>query len=258
MADLGLLNFGIGGSIDSSYTQAIEQAKKQAQGLQDVLSNGKGIQVNVNTEAFNTASTAAKQMGETIVGSNAKSAESVRNLERALKQMQDLYDKLPNKQSTSGNSLLTNIEKIKAELASIPKQGGKVIDLGGEDSIKRMESELSKMTSQYEKLSDVERESGKGIELAGNIRNARQELMLLKEDISNIKFTGADDSIRSMKAELKELQVQYERLSEAERNSGTGQNLLSSIKQQESAIQNMTRSLNEIIVTGKQIGRAHV
>ena len=59
MADLGLLNFGIGGSIDSSYTQAIEQAKKQAQGLQDVLTS-KIQNIKITMDTTNVRSEAEK------------------------------------------------------------------------------------------------------------------------------------------------------------------------------------------------------
>ena len=122
MADLGLLNFGIGGSIDSSYTQAIEQAKKQAQGLQDVLTS-KTQNIKITMDTTNVRSEAEKvsesirtiQMPKINTSGMSSSIESLRMDIKRLTTQYELLSKAE-RESEGGIKLSSNIQNLKTQL----------------------------------------------------------------------------------------------------------------------------------------------
>ena len=122
MADLGLLNFGIGGSIDSSYTQAIEQAKKQAQGLQDVLTS-KTQNIKITMDTKNVRSEAEKvsesirtiQMPKINTSGMSSSIESLRMDIKRLTIQYELLSKAE-RESEGGIKLSSNIQNLKTQL----------------------------------------------------------------------------------------------------------------------------------------------
>ena len=247
--ELGILNYSISGD-NTKLLEALEEAKRKATELQKSLVIGStGSSGNLNGElqgATNSAKNLAESInnvGRTTTKSFSNSSSEVRNLQRAIKEMETLYDNLPNKEGKVGTQLTEKIEKLKQEISSLSG-----VSIGGVDdtSIKKMEENLGNLINKYKLLSEEQRKSPSGMNMAESIRSTQDSLSMLKRQFSDVRFTGAEDSIKSLKANLKELEEQYSKLSRNDRTSSTGDALLSKMKGVRDAIDSAQASLNRM------------
>ena len=181
--ELGILNYSISGD-NTKLLEALEEAKRKATELQKSLVIGStGSSGNLNGElqgATNSAKTLAdsiNNVGKTTTTSFSNSSSEVRNLQRAIKELETLYDNLPNKEGKVGTQLTEKIEKLREEIRGLSADSKNIgIDLGGSGSLLSQKSNLSSMRSQYERMSDTQRGSTEGLQLANNIKNTTQQV----------------------------------------------------------------------------------
>ena len=119
--ELGILNYSISGD-NTKLLEALEEAKRKATELQKSLVIGStGSSGNLNGElqgATNSAKNLAESInnvGRTTTKSFSNSSSEIRNLQRAIKEMEALYDNLPNKEGKVGTQLTEKIEKLREE-----------------------------------------------------------------------------------------------------------------------------------------------
>ena len=181
--ELGILNYSISGD-NTKLLEALEEAKRKATELQKSLVIGStGSSGNLNGElqgATNSAKNLAESInnvGRTTTKSFSNSSSEVRNLQRAIKEMEALYDNLPNKEGKVGTQLTEKIEKLREEIRGLSADSKNIgIGLGGSGSLLSQKSNLSSMRSQYERMSEAQRGSSEGLQLANNIKNTTQQV----------------------------------------------------------------------------------
>ena len=104
---------------------------------------------------------------------------SIRATENSLSEMINMYKMLSSedREGNVGKNLEKNIREARLELDKFSNQMKQLgINTGPESSLLSMKSNLSSMRSQYEKMSDTQRGSSEGLQLATNIRNTTQQI----------------------------------------------------------------------------------
>ena len=125
--DIGTLMFGIGGD-NSSFIKAMEEVRdsavKTGQQVKESFSfKGDNMSMKMDTSGVTSGvervSEAMNEMGNTFTKSTAKSATEINNLKRVLRELETLYDRIPNKEGKVGIQLSENIAKVKSEISSL-------------------------------------------------------------------------------------------------------------------------------------------
>ena len=144
--DLGLLNFEIGGD-NTKFMQALQQARQEATKLQEDLIPKTG---KVDTSTLNMATKGVTEsmnnMGNAGAASFGKMSGEAKKLADTLRKLQEMYDKLQNKDSIPGKSLKKNIDNIKSQLSQMSPSVDRVAS-----STKNVSSETKKVTTNIEK-----------------------------------------------------------------------------------------------------------
>ena len=121
MADLGLLNFEIGGDL-TKYNQAMEQAKQQAQQLQTLLTSpAQNVKINLDISQAKQQAEEVSKSFRTIqmpIFNSGGFTSSIENMRVQLSQLTQRYNLLSEaeRKAEGGQKLALNIQNLKSNI----------------------------------------------------------------------------------------------------------------------------------------------
>lgn len=137
------------------------------------------------------------------------------------------------RQSAEGQELNASIEQLTEKAGLIKTTMSEVNDAVANSAagqqITKLTFELTALTGQFEKLSDEEKDSARGKDMVNHMTELTQKIAQLKGEMDAV---AADAAPQSLRKDLKELTMEiaaatleYQHMTEEEKNSATGQEL---------------------------------
>lgn len=209
------------------------------------------------------------QETQNIIAVNNEAEGSISQQEILIAQLKEQYNKMSEaeRELATGTELSEKIRQQEVSLAATTlainnynreTQNTIALNNEAEDSIRQQEILISQLEEQYNKMSVTERELASGTALAQKIKELKIDLASASLEISNYNreaelsiaiYNEAEGSIRQQAAILNKLQEEYEKLSEAERKSSKGTELITKIRDLKKEIEDTTRLIDSELAT---------
>ena len=196
--------------------QEVEKLRKEVEALKAAL---KDFNVSGDMKGFDEM--------------NKKYAEATGKLKEYEQQMQKYQQIIEQMKLSTG--IVDDSKRITAELNNATD-----VFVEQRVKVKALESDIRKLQNEYNKLSEVQRNSIRGeillneIKEMGSLYRQQNEVLkqLKKSYTDNIKVEGAAaDSLVALRQQLRQLTAEYDRLSQADREATLGNNLLKQIQE---------------------------
>jgi len=241
--------------IQLNYNDAVKRMAELRQALDDVAKAEAKLSTNrkhMTDEEYNRnvsmlaestkhyrqeLNTLSKEVQNEITNNTAK-VDSIRQLTASLEKLKSEYVALSAAERadpTKGGAKLTEMQSLASRIreATAPMKNFASITNAASDSIEAMKARIRQLTLEYNQLSEAERNDksiggAKLAEMATLSQAVDKETKLI--DASRKGFKQYEDSVVALRAKLRELTADFDRLSKAQREGDDGKKLIADIR----------------------------